>query len=71
MTVAVDNDTGEEVGLLDWLMRQADQNVPEAFKAAAIPLAWLGRTSTDDAQDPTLSLPRRLDTTRNALPPAS
>lgn len=32
-------------------------------------MAWLGRTSTDDAQDPTLSLPRQLDTTRKALPP--
>ncbi len=29
----------------------------------------MGRTSTDDAQDPTLSLPRQLDNSRNALPP--
>ncbi|GIH07148.1 hypothetical protein Rhe02_52150 [Rhizocola hellebori] len=59
----------DEVGLLDWLRLQADQNVPEAFAAAAVPVAWLGRTSTDDAQDPTLSLPRQLDSCRKALPP--
>jgi site-specific DNA recombinase len=47
----------------------ADHNVPETFQAAAVPVAWLGRTSTDDAQDPTLSLPRQLDSSRNALPP--
>lgn len=58
----------DEVGLLDWLRRQADQNVPEALQTAAIPVAWLGRTSTDDAQDPTLSLPRQLDNSRKALP---
>ena len=58
----------DEVSLLDWLRRQADQNVPESFQSASIPVAWLGRTSTDDAQDPTLSLPRQLDTSRNALP---
>ena len=33
-----------------------------------IPVAWLGRTSTDDAQDPTLSLPRQLRRSRAALP---
>ena len=45
------------------------QNVPEALQSAAVPVAWLGRTSTDDAQDPTLSLPRQLDSCRKALPP--
>ncbi|MBF8193684.1 recombinase family protein [Nonomuraea sp. K274] len=41
-----------------------------AVEAAAIPLsvAWLGRTSTDDQQDPTLSLPRQLRASRDALP---
>lgn len=34
-----------------------------------IPVAWLGRTSTEDAQDPTLSLPRQLRRSRAALPP--
>jgi site-specific DNA recombinase len=31
-------------------------------------VAWCGRTSTDDVQDPTLSLPRQLDNSRTALP---
>ena len=32
-------------------------------------MAWLGRTSTEDSQDPTLSLPRQLRNARAALPP--
>ena len=35
----------------------------------AVPVAWLGRTSTEDQQDPTLSLPRQLRNARAALPP--
>jgi site-specific DNA recombinase len=31
-------------------------------------VAWCGRTSTDDMQDPTLSLPRQLENSRTALP---
>jgi site-specific DNA recombinase len=34
-----------------------------------VPVAWLGRTSTEDSQDPTLSLPRQLANARKALPP--
>src|SRR5581483_11309867 len=34
----------------------------------AVAVAWLGRTSTDDAQDPTLSLPRQLRKSQAALP---
>ncbi len=33
--------------------------------------AWLGRTSTDDLQDPTLSLPRQLGNATVALPPGA
>jgi hypothetical protein len=54
--------------LLDWLLDQAEQNVPEALRGASVPVAWMGRTSTDDKQDPTLPLPRQLDLTRGALP---
>ena len=32
-------------------------------------VAWLGRTSKDDVQDPTISLPRQLGNCRSALPP--
>lgn len=41
----------------------APQRVPEM-----VPVAWLGRTSTEDAQDPTISLPRQLSNSRDALP---
>src|SRR5690242_436386 len=58
----------DEVGLLSWLRTMADQNVPEAFGLVKVPVAWLGRTSTDDNQDPTLSLPRQLGTCRGRLP---
>lgn len=34
-------------------------------------VAWLGRVSTDDLQDPTLSLPRQLHKSRAALPTGS
>ncbi len=61
-------DGHDEVSLLDWLRVVADQNVPEALQGASVPVAWVGRTSTDDAQDPTLSLPRQLDNSRKALP---
>jgi hypothetical protein len=54
--------------LLDWLLDQAEQNLPEALRGASVPVAWMGRTSTDDKQDPTLPLPRQLDLTRGALP---
>ena len=33
-----------------------------------VPVAFLGRTSTEDSQDPTLSLPRQLKNARAALP---
>jgi hypothetical protein len=37
-------------------------------RGALIPVAWIGRTSTEDKQDPTLSLPRQLEKARSALP---
>jgi site-specific DNA recombinase len=33
--------------------------------------AWWGRVSTEDQQDPTLSLPRQLNNSRSALPPGA
>jgi site-specific DNA recombinase len=61
-------DGGGQVSLLSWLQTVADQNVPAAFGPAKVPVAWIGRTSTEDNQDPTLSLPRQLDSSRQALP---
>lgn len=44
--------------------------IPDAAALpVTVPVAWLGRTSTEDAQDPTLSLPRQLRNARAALPP--
>ena len=36
---------------------------------ARVRVAFLGRVSTDDQQDPTLSLPRQLGNSQAALPP--
>ncbi len=47
----------------------AEQRLPDADRIpVAVPVAWLGRTSTEDSQDPTLSLPRQLANARKALP---
>lgn len=62
------SDGDDQVSLLSWLQTVADQNVPATFGPAKVPVAWLGRTSTEDNQDPTLSLPRQLDSARHALP---
>ncbi len=46
------------------------QSIPDATAVpVSVPVAWLGRTSTEDAQDPTLSLPRQLRNARAVLPP--
>ena len=42
---------------------------PASQVPVTVPVAWLGRTSTEDSQDPTLSLPRQLRNARAALPP--
>jgi site-specific DNA recombinase len=48
----------------------ATDGIPDAAALpVTVPVAWLGRTSTEDAQDPTLSLPRQLRNARAALPP--
>jgi site-specific DNA recombinase len=62
------DNTREQVSLLSWLQTVADQNVPQALGPAKVPGAWVGRTSTEDQQDHTLSLPRQLATSRHAVP---
>lgn len=48
----------------------ATDGVPDAAALpVTVPVAWLGRTSTEAAQDATLSLPRQLRNARAALPP--
>jgi hypothetical protein len=57
------------VSVLSWLRSVAEQNQPpDEVAPTIIPVAWMGRTSTDDQQDPTLSLPRQLENCRTALP---
>jgi site-specific DNA recombinase len=56
--------------VLPW--RHADtqaQPLAEIVDAGVpVPVAWWGRTSTEEQQDPTLSLPRQLRSSRQALP---
>jgi hypothetical protein len=60
---------GDDIGMLAWLMSVAQQTrTAEDVTPAVVPVAWMGRTSTDDQQDPTLSLPRQLEACRTALP---
>jgi site-specific DNA recombinase len=43
-------------------------DLPYHGARGVIRLAWVGRTSTEDQQDPTLSLPRQLRSARQVLP---
>ena len=45
----------------------AGLNTPAAAAAGILTACFVGRTSTDDKQDPTLSLPRQLGTCQKAL----
>jgi site-specific DNA recombinase len=59
----------EHPSLLSCLHSVADEHgAAAALGPATVPVAWIGRTSTDDMQDPTLSLPRQLAKSRSALP---
>src|SRR5437762_19607 len=59
---------GDDTSVLSWLQSVADRDGAVDIAPTVIPVAWMGRTSTDDQQDPTLSLPRQLENSRNALP---
>jgi site-specific DNA recombinase len=43
-------------------------HVPSQSRNALVRAAFLGRVSTDDLQDPTLSIPRQVNSVRSALP---
>src|SRR6266700_1658665 len=56
----------------EWEVRQAAamyQSVTSPTDAEVIPVAFLGRTSSAELQDPTLSIPRQLTEVREKLPP--
>jgi len=44
--------------------------MPTALLRGEVPVAWVGRTSTEDQQDPRQSLMRQLDRCKTALPVA-
>jgi hypothetical protein len=61
--------TSHDVSLLEWLHTVADRQAPHIDTGPVrVPVAWIGRTSTEDQQDPTRSLPRQLASARRALP---
>jgi site-specific DNA recombinase len=65
---------GDDVSVLSWMASVAEQSTRDGaddigdVPPTVIPVAWVGRTSTEDQQDPTLSLPRQLENSRAALP---
>ena len=63
-------DTPAESGLdvMDWLVQLADQHSSDVDAPTLVPVCFLGRTSTEDRQDPTLSIPRQLESVRASLP---
>ena len=58
-----------DINVLSWLQSVAESTHTDESAPTIIPVAWMGRTSTEDQQDPTLSLPRQLESCRAALPP--
>jgi hypothetical protein len=78
MSIAEIPDSGtafsDDVNMLTLLQSTAEQSQPAGEIAPTIiPVAWMGRTSADDQQDPTLSLARQLENCRTAprSPPSS
>jgi hypothetical protein len=63
------HDDDDDIGVLSWLQSVADSNKVSESSLAVVPVAWIGRTSTEDKQDPTLSLPRQLEKARLAHRP--
>ncbi|WP_372503900.1 recombinase family protein [Actinomadura rupiterrae] len=69
MAVPARGGAGVSDGEFPWPWMLPEENAPTAPQAmSVVPVAWLGRTSTEDQQDPTLSLPRQLATSRRSLP---
>lgn len=69
MTAVADEADNIDVGILDWLMQMADRHRPNDDVPTIVPVAFLARTSTEDRQDPTLAIPRQLDSLNVKLPP--
>jgi site-specific DNA recombinase len=63
-------DADAQPGVLSWLQATATRCQPAAAESAPVmvPVAFAGRVSDKDNQDPTLSIPRQLANCRAALP---
>ena len=62
-------DMSQDPGTIEVVHRSvAPAPTPPSPYAIGLRLAWWGRVSTEDQQDPTLSLPRQLHNSRSALP---
>lgn len=57
MSADIEPTDDDELSLLSWLQTVASDNRAAKDAPAMVPVAWIGRTSTEDRQDPTLSLP--------------
>jgi hypothetical protein len=58
-----------ELDVMDWLLQVADKHGADDDMPSIVPVAFVARTSDEERQDPTLSIPRQLDSVRAALPP--
>jgi site-specific DNA recombinase len=61
-------DMSYETGRVEIVHPAQTPPAPSSPYATGLRLAWWGRVSTEDQQDPTLSLPRQLHNSRLALP---
>ena len=68
MTVSMIDDLSvPEPDVMDWLMQIADKHSADDDVPSIVPVAFVARTSDEDRQDPTLSIPRQLDSVRVGL----
>ncbi|HZN74158.1 MAG TPA: recombinase family protein, partial [Micromonosporaceae bacterium] len=70
MTVTMTDDLSvPELDVMNWLMQVADRHSADDDMPTIVPVAFVARTSDEERQDPTLSIPRQLDSVRASLPP--
>src|SRR5690606_7411925 len=70
LAAAADSFGGGHEEVLSYLHDVAVANQPsDEAGPVMVPVAFVGRVSDKDNQDPTLSIPRQLDQCRQALPP--
>jgi len=71
MTVTMIDDLSvPEPDVMDWLMQIADKHSADDDMPSIVPVAFVARTSDEERQDPTLSIPRQLESVRACGPSA-